>query len=199
MAVLEYYAFETEQASSDQALENFRRLARKGFQDFIYSAVGYDPNEGFQAKFKHWHERLALNYQSAPRGYFCIFNESSSIVYELIMAGVNVDPKTIPDISIGQAWAKHWRERELENTYGERRKYPHNYPDSHPQAKSNPQIANCYPISALGYFREWLWGGFIEDGKLRNYLQRKVKDGLLSASQVEAAIERLDPPKLPKN
>lgn len=43
MAVVEYYAFEA-RGDSEQAARSYRTLARKGFSDFIYAQVGYNPN-----------------------------------------------------------------------------------------------------------------------------------------------------------
>ncbi|MDB6178850.1 hypothetical protein PAF17_15240 [Paracoccus sp. Z330] len=66
----------------------------------IYAQVGYDPTGA--KRFDKWHERIALNYQSAPKGYFHVFNEAHTIIYEMIEAGAAIDEKTIVDIYIGQ-------------------------------------------------------------------------------------------------
>ena len=75
----------------------------------IYSQLGYDPSHRHQDSFKHWHERLALNYQSAPRGYFHVFNEAHTIIYEMIHAGAKIGPNLVVDISIGQHWGSTGR------------------------------------------------------------------------------------------
>jgi hypothetical protein len=44
MAVLEYYAFEAKGVDGTHAANSYRLLARKGFEAFIYSQVGYNPS-----------------------------------------------------------------------------------------------------------------------------------------------------------
>ena len=86
---------------------------------------------------------------AAPKGFFHVFNEAHTIIYELIQAGAPISEKTVVDISIGQHWAKHWKAENLSAKYGECCQYPHNYPDSHPQRR---------PIlMSLGVTRWLLW------------------------------------------
>ena len=194
LAVLEYYAFDAGTNVQEQARQNFRLLAGSKLRDMIYQQVGYDPTGA--DRFKPWHDRIALNYQSAPKGYFHVFNEASTIIYELVAAGANVGPKTVVDISIGQHWSRHWEDKDLEAEYGPRKKYPHRYPDDHPQAKSNPQESWCYPINALGPYREWLQDQYIEGGKFKGYLNGKVKKGELPPSVAQLAIEAIVPAQI---
>ncbi|MCB1540458.1 MAG: hypothetical protein KDJ25_06285 [Rhodoblastus sp.] len=189
IAVLEYYAFDAGANCQPQARDNFRILAGTKLRDLIYSQVGYDPSG--RHKFEKWHERIALNFQSAPKGYFHVFNEAHTIIYELIVAGADIGEKFVVDISIGQHWSKHWDDNDLSNQYGERGKYPHRYPDSHPQAKSNPQESWCYPLAALPEFREWLQNTYIEGGKFAKYLSGKVQQGQLPPSFAQLAITAL--------
>lgn len=153
LAILEYYAFDAGQNCQKEARDNFRILAGSKLKDLIYSQVGYDPTRRNSHIFDKWHERIALNHKSAPRGFFHVFNESHSLIYELILAGAVIDERFIADISIGTTWSAYWVKNDLTDTYGDRRQYDHNYPDSHPQAKSNPQKAWCYPIASLGHTR----------------------------------------------
>lgn len=194
LAILEYYAMDAGANVQEQARRNFRLLAGSKLRDMIYSQVGYDPTGA--DRFKKWHDRIALNYQSAPRGYFHVFNEAHTIIYELIVAGAQIGEKTVVDISIGIHWGKFWSENGLETDFGDRVKYPHNYPADHPQAKSNPQESWCYPLSALGAYREWLQDHYIEGGKFAGYLQGKVKSGDLAPSVAQLAIEALTPAQL---
>ncbi|WP_417489999.1 hypothetical protein [Maricaulis sp.] len=182
LAILEYYAFDAGANCQPEARANFRKLAGSKLRDMIYSYVGYDPTGRYQDRFAKWHERIALNYQSAPKGYFHVFNEAHTIIYELIQSGADIGEKFVIDISIGQHWSRHWDEFSYDAVYGKRRKYPHKYPDSHPQSKSNPQESWCYPVSALGVFREWLQNEYIEGGKFTTYLKGKVKRGELPPS-----------------
>lgn len=196
LAVLEYYAFDAGVNCQPQARDNFRILAGSKLREMIYNQVGYDPTGKYGDRFKDWHERIALNYQSAPKGYFHVFNEAHTIIYELIVAGAKVGSKTVVDISIGQHWGRHWADNGLDDQFGERCKYPHRYPDSHPQSKSNPQESWCYPLAALGRYREWLQDTYIENGKFSGYLQGKVARGELPPSVAQLAIAAIVPPQL---
>lgn len=195
LAVLEYYAFDAGSNCQTEARDNFRLLAGSKLRELIYRQVGYDPT-GLK-RFDKWHERIALNYQSAPRGFFHVFNEAHTMIYEMIVAGVDIGEKMVVDISIGQHWAKHWTDNGLTDRFGERSKYPHCYPDSHPQSKSNPQESWCYPIAALGYYREWLQSEYLEGGKFGTYMKGKVSSGQIAPSIAQLAISALVPPTLP--
>ncbi|WP_337846771.1 hypothetical protein [Sphingomonas sp.] len=191
LAILEYYAFDAGVNVQDQARHNFRLLAGSKLREMIYSQVGYDPTGA--KRFDKWHERIALNFQSAPKGYFHVFNEAHTIIYELIAAGAPIGEKMVVDISIGQHWGKFWADNAMDGTYGARAKYPHKYPDSHPQAKSNPQESWCYPLAALGEYRAWLQDIYIEGGKFSGYLKAKVAKGELQPSVAQLAIGALAP------
>lgn len=191
LAVLEYYAFDAGEPK-ETARKNYRILAGKALQELIYSHVGYDPTGGRAEPLRKWHERIELNHQSAPRGYFSIFNEAHTIIYELIMAGADIGEKVVPDISIGRHWSDYWKEKKLDEKYGGRDKFRHRYPDNHPQSKSNPQIANCYPLEALGEYRRWLQEEYLDGGKFANYLSNKKKE--IPPSIAQLAIERLQTP-----
>lgn len=190
LAILEYYAFDAGANISEKARDNFRLLAGSKLRDMIYSQVGYDPTG--QNRFAKWHERISLNYQSAPRGFFHVFNEAHTIVYEMIAAGAPVDEKTVIDISIGHHWSRYWDENNLSEVHGPRGKYPHRYPDDHPQSKSNPQESWCYPLGALGAYREWLQGEYIAGGKFRTYIGGKVAKGDIAPSFAELALDAIE-------
>ncbi len=140
--------------------------------------------------------RIALNYHSAPKGFFHVFNEAHTVVYELILAGADIGEKNVVDISIGQHWSKYWTDNDMSSIYGARAKYPHCYPDSHPQSKSNPQEFWCYPLASLGAYREWLQDVYIEGGKFSTYLKGKVLKGELALSVAQLAIAALIPPQI---
>lgn len=195
LSVLEYYAFDAGANCQPEARDNFRLLAGSKLREMIYSQVGYDPSGS--SKFAKWHERISLNYQSAPKGYFHVFNEANTIIYELIQAGAEIGEKFIVDISIGIHWSTYWEANQLSVKYSERAKYPHRYPDSHPQAKSNPQVSWCYPVDSLGAFRNWIQDEYLEGGKFKGYLATKVKKGELPPSVAQLAIATLVPPALP--
>ena len=194
LAVLEYYAFDAGANMQPEARQNFRMLAGSKLREMIYSQLGYDPSGGISEPLRKWHERIELNHQSAPKGYFSIFNEAHTVIYELIMAGAKVGESLVPDISIGQHWAKHWDACDFNKLYGQREKFPHRYPNDHPQARSNPQIANCYPIEALGEYRKWLQDVYLDRGKFAGYLKNKKKQ--IPPSIAQLAIERLVTPQI---
>jgi hypothetical protein len=194
LAILEYYAFDAGQPQP-QARDNFRLLAGSKLKELIFSQVGYDPTGA--KKFDKWHERVGLNYQSAPKGFFHVFNEAHTIIYEMIMAGAPIGSNIVVDISIGQHWSKHWCDNSLGTKFGDRAKYPHRYPEDHPQAKSNPQESWCYPLAALGQYRGWLQDEYIEGGKFGAYLKGKVARGEIAPSMAHIAIAALTPQALP--
>jgi hypothetical protein len=104
--------------------DNFRLLAGSKLRELIYSQVGYDPTKVNAKRFEKWHERIALNYQSAPKGFFHVFNEAHTVIYELIQAGAEIGEHFVVDISIGQHWSKHWTDNELDQAFGGRCKIP---------------------------------------------------------------------------
>lgn len=150
MAVIEYYAFEA-QNKNQVAMDNYRRLAQYGLQKFIFDALGYTPPD----KWKYFTDRVSILTDSAPDGYFIVFHEVSGLISDLIAAGLPVNDKTIPDISVGKAWGLHWTAAGFDSQFGQRIKYQHNYPSYYPQAASNPQEPWAYPDAALPAFRQW--------------------------------------------
>jgi hypothetical protein len=150
MAFLEYYAFESK-GENTVALDSYRKFAAFGLRRFIYEALDYTPSD----KWKYHHDRVSLLKDSAPNGYFTIFQEITGLIVDLITSDLTVNHKTVPDISVGQAWAKYWAENQLEAQFGKRIPYEHNYPSYYPQALSNPQKPNAYPDAALPSFRQW--------------------------------------------
>ncbi|WP_338678959.1 hypothetical protein OPV09_17670 [Janthinobacterium sp. TB1-E2] len=178
MAFLEYYAFESK-ADSATALENYRRFAAFGLRTFIYDALHYVPSD----KWKYYNDRVSLLKDSAPVGYFTIFKETTGLVVDLISADLTVNDKTLPDISVGLAWAKYWKENNLEGSFGQRILYEHNYPDYYPQAFSNPQTPNAYPDAALPVFRQWFRETYLLT-KFPKYILTKAK--LLPGGAAEA-------------
>lgn len=178
MAVLEYYAFES-RSTSQTATDNYRRFAAYGLQRFIYESLNYTPGD----KWQYHHERVSLLANQSPDGYFIVFHEINGMIVDLINADLTVNHKTIPDISVGQAWAKHWKESELSNEFGERISWKHNFPERYPQALSNPQEANAYPNEALAEFRRWFKSEYLTT-KFPAYILKKAH--LLQGGRDEA-------------
>ena len=195
MAVLEYYAFEAKQSATEQASNSFRTLARKGFNDFIYAQVGYNPTGSASIAWQQFHDRVGLAYHTVPDGYFSVFKEIADLLVTMIREGADLGKSFIPDISVGMAWAKYWKSESLEVVYGGRRTYEHNYPNYFPQSVSNPQTPYCYPDDALGEFRKWVREHYIPK-QLPNYLSSKVKQGQLAAKNASAAIAAFQPKQI---
>ncbi|WP_375568728.1 hypothetical protein ABWH92_12215 [Ahrensia marina] len=194
MAFLEYYAFEG-RGDNEQALKSYRTLARKGFSDFIYAQVGYNPENSVSVAWRQFHDRVSLNFDTVPDGYFSVFREVAGLMVTLINQEADLGEKFIPDISVGSCWGKHWRDNNLDNVYGPRLKYEHSYPDYFPQAESNPQQPFCYPDEALPEFREWLKNVY-NVSKLPGYMNGKVRSGHIPAPNAKAALEALKPKQI---
>lgn len=192
MAVLEYYAFEAKSESREAALNSYRLLARKGLRDFIYAQVGYNPSGSVDVAWQQFHDRVALNYHTVPVGYFSIFKELADMLVTLIRQGVAIGADTIPDISVGIHWGKHWTTSNLDNVWGARRRYEHSFPNYFPQSASNPQDAYCYPDDALPEFRKWVREVYIKE-KLPAYLGTKVSARKLPAPVAAAALKAFEP------
>ena len=193
MVVLEYFAFEATNRRA-RAEKVFRSLARHGLREFVYDALKYVPED----QWEHYIERVKANDGSVPIGYFIVFNEIADHVSRLLSAGLPVDQKTVPDISIGQTWSRHWAEDNLELDYKKGRiRCEHNYPDSFPQAKSNPQNIWAYPEEALPEFRHWYRRTYM--AKLfRAYVMRKAKElegGTEEAKKLVTAVKQVYPQK----
>jgi hypothetical protein len=180
MAFLEYYAFDAEPAR-DQALKNYRLLARSSLKAFIYVQIGYDPTNRIPECWKKFHDRVSLVHYHVPDGYFSIFKEMADILVSLIQGGLPVDEHTVPDGSVGIHWGNHWESNHLELRHGNRIRYEHNYPAYFPQAKSNPQHPWAYPEDALPEFRKWMREIYFKD-KFPTYLENQEKRRALPPS-----------------
>lgn len=196
MAILEYYAFEAG-ANNDAAAQSYRILARKGFNDFIYAQVGYNPAGASHVAWQQFHDRVSLSYHTVPHGYFSIFKEIADMLVTMIRAGAEIGKDFIPDISVGMAWSKYWLSENLEIVYGTRIKYEHNYPNYFPQSLSNPQQPFCYPDEALGEFRKWVREEYVAK-RMPKYLNDKVRQGQIPAPSAVAAIEAFNAPAPPR-
>lgn len=103
LAVLEYYSFDALQGDNSVAIQNYRTLAGRGFEDFVYAQVGYDPNNHIPEQWRQFHDRVSLVYNSVPAGYFSVFKEIADMVVTLGQSGLHIDHTFVPDISVGMA------------------------------------------------------------------------------------------------
>ena len=188
LAVIEYYAFDAGQFCQEEARDNFRILATKGFRDAIYESVGYRPAHEIDDKWRAFHDRISLVYHSAPDGYFSIFKESAELTVTLGMNEIYTSSKIIPDISIGKCWSTYWADNNLKERFGERLEYDHYYPEYYPQAAKNPQTPKCYPEAALGEFRRWLREDYIRGGKFKAYVSGQVQRHQISSETAQKAL-----------
>lgn len=195
LAILEYYAFLADE-KREEAIAAFRSLARVTFRTFIYKAVGYNPEQQMLDSWKHFHDRTDMTLDAAPNGYFGVFREIAIMIVPMIRAGIIINDKVIPDISVGKAWSSYWESENLEKEHGQRIKYPHDYPPYYPQAKSNPQPSYAYPDSALGTFRSWLKDNYITS-KLPTYLIGQAKKKNIPIQTANKAIEAFSDLALP--
>ena len=178
MAFIEFFAFES-QRPNETALTNYRKLARYGLQKFIYDALHYAPVD----KWTYFNDRVSLLKDSAPDGYFILFKETTGLVVDLIAAGLPVNDKTIPDISVGSHWGRRWSDLSFDEKFGSRIKFLHDYPGYYPQSASNPQKPWAYPDNALGEYRRWFRHDYLRT-KFPSYILSKAK--LLTGGRDEA-------------
>ena len=171
MAVLDFFSFDSK-SKNQHAVDNYRKLAAHGFRQFVYEELRYRP----ETKWKHFNDRVSILRESAPDGFFFVFNEIYGMVVDLINNDLPVNTKTIPDISVGQVWGLYWEyHTELAATCGDRMKAPHSYPNYYPQSDSNPQHVWAYPDSALVEFRFWFKNIYLPT-KFPKYILRKAKE-----------------------
>lgn len=191
MAILEYYAFDV-RGNNDHAANIYRILARKDFNDFIYSQVGYNPTGAADIAWKQFHDRVSLSYHTVPDEYFSLFKELADMFATLLKKIANISQKFVPDISVGVYWWKHLSSENVDNVYRHRIKYDHIYPPYFSQAASNPQPTYCYPDDALAEFRKWVRDVYIRE-KMPSCLGQKVRDEAISAPEASAAITAFAP------
>lgn len=194
LAVLEYYAFDAGLHKRAQAVTSYRALAGKALHDFIYTQVGYSTNDNVPEVWQQFHQRVSLTYNAIPPGFFGIFKEIADMIVALGEAGLHIDSSFVPDGSVGSVWSTFWKNQNLAEKYGDRIKWEHNYPESFPQARSNPQHPWGYPEGALGEFRRWFREEYIGKGKFSNYINSKIKQKELppSFAQIITRVYELD-------
>ncbi|AWX14814.1 hypothetical protein CEP48_00850 [Mergibacter septicus] len=171
MAIIEFYAFESKRIDNTIALQSFRELAKFGLKEYIYKTTGYIPDD----PWKHYHNRVSIlkNMGSVPEGYFIIFNEIAGMIVDLINAGLLINQHTVPDISVGIAWSKYWKDNNLESKFGKSVFCSHYYPEDFSQFKSNPQQINAYPENSLSEFRQWFRNCYLKT-KFPKYILKKT-------------------------
>ncbi|MDQ8996340.1 hypothetical protein [Acinetobacter soli] len=194
MALLEYYSFEAGQPNAEIAKTNFRLLARSSFKLYVYEQCNYNQNQRIDDSWQLFHERLLLN-DNIPHNYFSIFKELSATILNMIREGCKIDDTTVPDISVGQIWARYWMQNKLDEKFGERFKFPHTYPDTFRQSAGGQYDAWVYPIDALGVFRRWLHETYFME-KFPKYLNTKITSGAIVAKDATKLLDVLQKPAI---
>lgn len=197
MAFLEYYAFESSSVNNEIALTNYRVLARSSFKLYIYTQCKYNPNQKLDASWQNFQDRLLLN-DDIPIAYFSIFKEMASIILNMIKGGCIIDDKTVPDGSVGSVWSTYWQSNKFDTKYGQRIKFPHEYPKSFRQSAANNIEAWVYPVESLGVFRIWLSEIYLIQ-KFPNYLNKKVASGAIVNTDAVKLLDTLQKPMMLEN
>jgi len=192
MAVLRYYALDATNFDRSVAIGNFVRLAEYTLKRMIYEKSNYNPNAAIDLSFENYRARIKLNDQIPP-SHFAVFREIADIAMNLIGGGFPMDDTTSLDGSVGSHWGRYWQANNLSQTYGDRVRYSHKYPDNYRQSAANSHItAWIYPIESLGAFRKWLHEHYAME-KLGTYLHSK------NVNNVVALLESVRKPELPNN
>lgn len=195
MAILEYYAFDSDQTDSTIAVKNYRALGDSALRRLIYLSVGIDPENPQRGAWQAFQDRVQLNSQ-VPFGYFSVFTEMADLSLKLINAGFAFGPAAVPDISVGTFWGKHWVGNKLNEKYGERTKHPHTYPDWFPQHRAGPIEAWIYPDDALGEFRRWMQQSYLPM-RFPAYIESKSRDGSIPKINAATLLAQVKKPELP--
>ena len=185
-ALIGYHAFEVGTA---RARETFVELARENFRSRVERALGVRCD---MLPWTNLLERVQLN--DDPPGFFSVWTEiAAPVLVPAQRHGLKVDEATLPDISVGTHWSRQWVDQDLARSFGERRRWRHNFPASFPQSAA-AVAAWVYPTSALGAFRTWLERVYLLE-KFPTYLRGKVRSGRVkrhAAESILAACRRLD-------
>ncbi|MBS0918228.1 hypothetical protein JI723_14100 [Providencia manganoxydans] len=197
MAILRYYVFDAARFDNTIARENYDILAEYTLKRMIYEKANYKPNQDVINKSWDVFKQRIIANDEIPVGYFSIFREMADLTVKLINSEFKLDPFSIPDISVGQRWAKHWKDANLEKLHGSRMLHPHNYPEDFPQSRGTQKEAYIYPSSALGDFRVWLDTTYVNN-HLATYLSNKVRAKALPEKQAEQILLAVRKPELPK-
>ena len=188
LAVLEYYAFDAGDPQPE-ALKNFRLLAGTVLLVFIYTQVGYDPQNVVPSEWKQFHDRVSLTYNSVPHGFFGIFKEMADMIVTLGQAGLHIDSKFVPHISVGTSWSKHWaRMRNSQQSSVKDESTNIITPRIFRRPPRIRRSRGATPDAALAEFRRWIREDYIGEGKFQKYIEGKVQQKQLPASFAQLAI-----------
>lgn len=149
------------------------------FRQWIIALVEHHEDSQQTPVVQFMLDRYAVQKNPPPDGYWGVFAELHSFATDLYRRGVTADKQAYIDISIGQAWSKFWNASQLQG----RIQWTYEYPDSFPQAASNPHEIWAYPEDALPLFRKWMRDHYVGEGKLERYLAGKGVKQLAAPSK----------------
>lgn len=151
--ILEYFGYECQQRyRTEEAKACFRAFSTIGIRAWLQCELGYRQKQANGRPY--FYQRLMLFQERTgriPAGYFCVFEETTSLVGQLERHDYPLPDDAIIDISIGKTFCKFLRDEcgvEPDNVC---LKYPHWYP-----GQSQPRMSNLYPNSLLEIFRNFL-------------------------------------------
>jgi hypothetical protein len=124
--------------------------------------------------------RYLANDSAVPPGYFSALQETGTSLFgPLHLAGFDVPPGWVPDISVGLKWCAFLRDKHGYDTKT-LPTYKHDYMDGRPIID-----ANLYPDSLLPEFRRWFRENWLpENGK--KYFKSKDPASLSFLNQIPA-------------
>ena len=71
----------------------------------------------------------------------------NGLILDLITSDLTVNEHTVPDISVGKTWGDYWMENNLNEDFGSRITYEHNYPSYYPTSqKVTPKNLGPIPM-----------------------------------------------------
>ncbi len=188
MAILEYFAFESRAPTAHIARASFRQLTRGALRHTIYEHCDYSSGHEAAESWAHLHHRLALN--PLPAGYFSVFREITDLLIATVQSGLTLDQHTMPDISVGMAWGRHWSRYDLDDRLGERIKHPYHLPANSGKRDIETWL---YPITALTHFRTWMRDEYVPQ-HLPPYLRSKAKRDQLATVHIDRVLASVGAP-----
>lgn len=153
MAFLEYYAFEAGERCTEEAKNNYRILARKSLQQYIYLHTGYKTSENQNIPLLHsstYIRRLEnMRDHEVDDDLWTTFREGAEVLLFVEKElRIPVDRMDLCDGSIGSHWGTYRQRKEWVDEAGS---YFHVFRD-----QRGKQESKAYKMTELPHFRKWL-------------------------------------------
>jgi hypothetical protein len=121
-----------------------------GLRIYLHGLAGYKYESSLsKPKVSPYIQRIEhfnLTEENIPTGYWCIFGEMTNLLGKISLQ-YPVGVYDLVDGSVGKHWSNYRKEKDWAT---ERRQYLHIFPD-----KRGEQLAWCYHLQELMYFRVW--------------------------------------------